>query len=177
MKTAKSFMRSVLLALFCGCIVLTAVACASDTDETSSTAASESVSESESLSESSSVSTDEVSEGSESSAESSVESNAESSVESSDESSTEESKEESKEESSEVSDETSDETSKDEEDMNYTYKHVIVIGVDGAGSWVREADTPCFDKIFEKGAVTYNALSSKPTISSSFPLAQFIFTD
>ena len=50
--------------------------------------------------------------------------------------------------------------------MPKKYSHVIVIGVDGAGSWVREADTPCFDKIFEKGAVTYNALSSKPTISA-----------
>ena len=44
--------------------------------------------------------------------------------------------------------------------------HVIVIGVDGAGGWFKEADTPCFDRIFEKGAVTYKALSSKPTISA-----------
>ena len=174
MKTVKSFMRSVLLALFCGCIVLTAVACASDTDETSSTAASESVSESESLSESSSVSTDEVSEGSESSAESSAESNAESSVESSDESSlessaessTEESKEESKEESSEVSDETSDETSKDDEDMNYTYKHVIVIGVDGAGNFFNKSETPNIDRIFANGAVSYKVLTENPSISA-----------
>lgn len=50
--------------------------------------------------------------------------------------------------------------------MAKKYSHVIVIGVDGAGSWFRDADTPFFDKIFEKGAVTYNALSSKPTISA-----------
>ncbi len=50
--------------------------------------------------------------------------------------------------------------------MAKKYSHVIVIGVDGAGSWFRDADTPYFDKIFEKGAVTYNALSSKPTISA-----------
>ena len=46
------------------------------------------------------------------------------------------------------------------------YSHVIVIGVDGAGAWFKDADTPNFDRIFEKGAVTYKALSSKPTISA-----------
>lgn len=50
--------------------------------------------------------------------------------------------------------------------MQKKYSHVIVIGVDGAGSWFKAADTPNFDKIFENGAVTYNALSSKPTISA-----------
>lgn len=50
--------------------------------------------------------------------------------------------------------------------MSRKYSHVIVIGVDGAGSWFKDADTPFFDKIFENGAVTYNALSSKPTISA-----------
>ena len=50
--------------------------------------------------------------------------------------------------------------------MSRKYSHVIVIGVDGAGSWFKDADTPNFDRIFENGAVTYNALSSKPTISA-----------
>lgn len=50
--------------------------------------------------------------------------------------------------------------------MERKYSHIIVIGVDGAGSWFKIADTPFFDKIFENGAVTYNALSSKPTISA-----------
>ena len=50
--------------------------------------------------------------------------------------------------------------------MSRKYSHVIVIGVDGAGSWFKDADTPIFDRIFEKGAITYNALSSKPTISA-----------
>lgn len=50
--------------------------------------------------------------------------------------------------------------------MSRKYSHIIVIGVDGAGSWFKVADTPNFDKIFENGAITYKALSSKPTISA-----------
>ena len=50
--------------------------------------------------------------------------------------------------------------------MERKYSHIIVIGVDGAGSWFKDADTPNFDRIFKNGAVTYNALSSKPTISA-----------
>ncbi len=50
--------------------------------------------------------------------------------------------------------------------MERKYGHVIVIGVDGAGSWFKDADTPCFDEIFKNGAITYKALSSKPTISA-----------
>lgn len=50
--------------------------------------------------------------------------------------------------------------------MPRKYSHVIVIGVDGAGAWFKDADTPSFDSIFEKGAVTYSVLSSKPSISA-----------
>ena len=50
--------------------------------------------------------------------------------------------------------------------MTRKYSHIIVIGVDGAGSWFKKADTPVFDKIFENSAVTYKALSSNPTISA-----------
>ncbi len=50
--------------------------------------------------------------------------------------------------------------------MSGKYSHVIVIGVDGAGNWFKVADTPNFDEIFKNGAITYNALSSKPTISA-----------
>lgn len=50
--------------------------------------------------------------------------------------------------------------------MHRKYLHSVVIGVDGAGSWFRDAYTPNFDRIFENGAITYNALSSRPTISA-----------
>ena len=50
--------------------------------------------------------------------------------------------------------------------MKKRYSHVIVVGVDGAGGWFKDADTPNFDRIFKNGAVTYRALSSKPTISA-----------
>ncbi len=46
------------------------------------------------------------------------------------------------------------------------YSHIVVIGVDGAGSWFKDADTPNFEEIFKNGAITYYALSSKPTISA-----------
>ena len=46
------------------------------------------------------------------------------------------------------------------------YSHVIVVGIDGAGAFIKEADTPEFDRIFADGAVSYDALASKPTISA-----------
>ena len=50
--------------------------------------------------------------------------------------------------------------------MQRKYSHIIVIGVDGAGAWFKAADTPNFDRIFKNGAITYSALSSRPTISA-----------
>ena len=50
--------------------------------------------------------------------------------------------------------------------MKRKYSHIIIIGVDGAGAWIKDADTPNFDRIFGNGAITHRALSSKPTISA-----------
>lgn len=50
--------------------------------------------------------------------------------------------------------------------MSRIYKHVIVVGIDGAGSFLELADTPNFDRIFLNGAVTYSALASNPSISA-----------
>ncbi len=52
------------------------------------------------------------------------------------------------------------------EDMSRKYSHVIVVGIDGAGSFFKDAQTPHFDRIFSHGAITYNALSSNPSISA-----------
>ena len=35
------------------------------------------------------------------------------------------------------------------------YKHVVIVGIDGAGRFVEQADTPEFDRIFKNGALTY----------------------
>ncbi len=50
--------------------------------------------------------------------------------------------------------------------MDRKYSHVIVVGIDGAGSFIKDADTQNFDRIFANGAVTYDALSSNPSISA-----------
>ncbi|MBR5410635.1 MAG: alkaline phosphatase family protein [Clostridia bacterium] len=45
------------------------------------------------------------------------------------------------------------------------YKHVFIIGVDGAGRFIKDADTPEFDRIFANGAVDYTARTEVPTDS------------
>ena len=50
--------------------------------------------------------------------------------------------------------------------MGRKHSHVIVLGIDGAGSFVKDADTPYFDSIFADGAVIYDALASNPSISA-----------
>ncbi len=50
--------------------------------------------------------------------------------------------------------------------MDKNFSHIIVVGIDGAGSFIRDAETPFFDHIFSNGAVTYDALSSNPSISA-----------
>ncbi len=45
------------------------------------------------------------------------------------------------------------------------YKHVFIIGVDGAGQFFRDADTSEFDRIFASGAVDYSVRVEIPTDS------------
>jgi predicted AlkP superfamily pyrophosphatase or phosphodiesterase len=46
------------------------------------------------------------------------------------------------------------------------YKRVAILGVDGAGSFFSQTATPHMDALFQNGAVTYDALTSIPTISA-----------
>lgn len=49
---------------------------------------------------------------------------------------------------------------------NYTYKHVALIGVDGAGVFFRDTQTPNIDEIMANGAISYDVLTAEPTISA-----------
>ena len=57
-------------------------------------------------------------------------------------------------------------TQPEERPEDTVYKYVAVIGVDGAGAFFENANTPNIDKIFEGGAVTYKCLTANPTISA-----------
>lgn len=48
----------------------------------------------------------------------------------------------------------------------YIYSHVVLIGVDGAGTFFRNTDTPRIDEIFADSLVTYDMLTSNPSISA-----------
>lgn len=48
----------------------------------------------------------------------------------------------------------------------FTYKRVVLLGVDGAGTFFRQADTPHMDRIFQNGAISHSVLTSIPTISA-----------
>ena len=48
----------------------------------------------------------------------------------------------------------------------FNYKHVIILGADGAGAWFEEANTPETDAIFANGATTYTGICANPSISA-----------
>ncbi|MBR4748353.1 MAG: alkaline phosphatase family protein [Abditibacteriota bacterium] len=48
----------------------------------------------------------------------------------------------------------------------YVYKHVVIVGIDGAGSFTLQTPTPNMDRIFRQGAYTTRCRASIPTISA-----------
>ncbi len=48
----------------------------------------------------------------------------------------------------------------------YVYKHVVILGVDGGGSFFQQASTPNLDRIFENGAVNYQCQCMEPSSSN-----------
>ena len=46
------------------------------------------------------------------------------------------------------------------------YDHVIIIGIDGAGAFFKETETPAFDSYFQNGAITYQMAALPPTMSA-----------
>ncbi len=48
-----------------------------------------------------------------------------------------------------------------------TYKYVVVVGVDGGGTFFRDTDTPNIDRIFADGAITYETLVCSPSVSAA----------
>ncbi|MBQ7160997.1 MAG: alkaline phosphatase family protein [Clostridia bacterium] len=50
--------------------------------------------------------------------------------------------------------------------MNTTYKHVVLIGLDGAGNFIQYTDTPNLDRMFAEGAGTMYCRTAFPSISA-----------
>ncbi len=47
-----------------------------------------------------------------------------------------------------------------------TYKHVVLVGIDGAGSFYKKTNSPSINALFREGAGTDRCLTSSPTISA-----------
>ncbi len=48
----------------------------------------------------------------------------------------------------------------------FLYDYAVLLGVDGAGAFFRDAKTPNLDRIFANGAVSYHVHTAEPTISA-----------
>ncbi len=46
------------------------------------------------------------------------------------------------------------------------YKHVVLLGIDGAGAYYTKTETPNIDRIFKNGALTYKMRVTSPTSSA-----------
>ncbi len=56
--------------------------------------------------------------------------------------------------------------SEEENPERFIYKHVIIVGIDGAGAFEAKCNTPNMDSIFAKGIWTPNCIASIPPISA-----------
>jgi len=56
--------------------------------------------------------------------------------------------------------------SEEENPDRFIYKHVIILGIDGAGAFEAKCNTPNMDRIFSQGIWTAKCISSFPPISS-----------
>ena len=59
-----------------------------------------------------------------------------------------------------------EETESGDRPASSIYKRVVVLGVDGGGTFFKDTPTPNIDRIFANGAITYEAITSTPSISA-----------
>lgn len=60
---------------------------------------------------------------------------------------------------------------------DYIYKRAVILGVDGAGAFFKDADVPNIDRIFKDGAKSFSVLTAIPTISAQCWGAMLIGVD